>query len=150
MTTVPQLVYAPNCKEILCIYESTSIKSNIDLERRKLKILFAIYEVEHPNNAEEARLAKVREDAVGVLQIRPVAVTEANNISGYTKYYLSDRLDSLKSVEMFFTIQDFWNPDYNIYKAAMIWNGGPRWYKANSLQKKRLQYYWIKFKSKLG
>lgn len=59
---------------------------------------------------------------VGVLQITPICVKQANIYVGYDKYSLDDRLDSLKSVEMFNVIQDKLNPEHDLHFALKIWN----------------------------
>lgn len=59
---------------------------------------------------------------VGVLQITPILVEDCNRIVGYDKYYLTDRLDSLKSVEMFNIIQDHYNPQHDYHWALKLWN----------------------------
>lgn len=64
-----------------------------------------------------------KNDDVGVLQITPILVEDCNRIVGYEKYYLVDRLDSLKSVEMFNIIQDHYNPQHDYHLALKIWNG---------------------------
>lgn len=61
-------------------------------------------------------------DDVGVLQITPICLKQVNNILGYEKYSLDDRLDSLKSVEMFNIIQDKLNPEHDLHFALKIWN----------------------------
>lgn len=61
-------------------------------------------------------------DDVGVLQITPVLVQDCNRIVGYDKYDLDDRLDSLRSVEMFNVIQDHYNPQHDCHWALKIWN----------------------------
>lgn len=61
-------------------------------------------------------------DDVGVLQITPICLQQANNIVGYARYSLNDRLDSLKSVEMFNVIQDKMNPEHDFHFALKIWN----------------------------
>lgn len=71
----------------------------------------------------------VSKDCVGYLQIRPIVVQECNNIlkqRGTKKHYtLSDRLNKKKSIEMFYLIQEKFNPSYNVEKALCIWNAGP-------------------------
>lgn len=59
---------------------------------------------------------------IGVLQITPVLVEDCNRIVGYDKYDLDDRLDSLRSVEMFNVIQDHYNPQHDYHWALKIWN----------------------------
>lgn len=70
----------------------------------------------------------VSRDCVGYLQIRPCVVQECNNIlkeQKYSKRYtLNDRFSKVKSIEMFYIIQDKFNPTYNIERAICIWNAG--------------------------
>ena len=61
---------------------------------------------------------------VGVLQITPILVEDCNRIVGYDKYFLADRLDSLKSVEMFNVIQTHYNPQRDYHWALKLWNSG--------------------------
>ena len=63
-------------------------------------------------------------DDVGVLQITPILVKDCNRIVGYEKYDLADRLDSLKSVEMFNVIQGHYNPQRDYHWALKLWNSG--------------------------
>lgn len=61
-------------------------------------------------------------DDVGVLQIRPIIVEDCNRILGMESFKLEDRLDSLKSVEMFNIIQDHYNREHDLHFALKIWN----------------------------
>ena len=61
---------------------------------------------------------------VGVLQIRPIIVEDCNRILKYETFTLEDRLDSLKSVEMFNIIQDHYNPQHDYHWALKLWNSG--------------------------
>lgn len=61
-------------------------------------------------------------DDVGVLQITPILVDDANRIIGYDKYTYEDRYDSVMSVEMFNVIQSYYNPTRDIHLALKIWN----------------------------
>lgn len=61
---------------------------------------------------------------VGVLQITPILLEDCNRIIGYERYTLKDRLDSLKSVEMFNLIQDHYNPQHDFHWALKLWNSG--------------------------
>lgn len=61
-------------------------------------------------------------DDVGILQIRKPIIDDCNRILGYDKYTLTDRLDSLKSVEMFNIIQDHYNPQHDYHWALKLWN----------------------------
>lgn len=62
-------------------------------------------------------------DDVGVLQITPILVEDCNRILKNEGFTLEDRLDSLKSVEMFNIIQDHYNPQLDYHLALKIWNG---------------------------
>ena len=84
-----------------------------------------------------------REDAVGVLQIRPIMLREVNRLLGYDKYTLKDRWSKAKSIEMFEVIREHTtNPTDE--KLARNWNGGPNGYKKQSTLK-----YWNKVKEQL-
>ena len=60
-------------------------------------------------------------DDVGVLQIRPIMVAEANRITGYDKYTLEDRFSRDKSIEMWQVVQDYHNPEKDI-EEALKWH----------------------------
>lgn len=84
-----------------------------------------------------------REDAVGVLQIRPIMLREVNRLLGYDKYTLKDRWSKAKSIEMFEVIREHTtNPTDE--KLARNWNGGWNGYKKQSTLK-----YWSKVKQQL-
>ena len=78
--------------------------------------------------------------AVGLFQIHPIMVREVNRITGEKLYSYTDRLDSIKSREMFEIYQAYYNPDKDLQLAAYLWNGGPRYY--NNLSK--VERYWNK------
>lgn len=65
---------------------------------------------------------------LGILQITPIYVAEANRLSnkGFT---LKDRLSKEKSLEMFNIIQNHHNPSHDISKAIKLHNpGAGKWY----------------------
>ena len=83
------------------------------------------------------------EDAVGVLQIRPIMMREVNRLLQENKYTLADRWSKSKSIEMFNVIkQHTTNPTNEIL--ARNWNGGWNGYKKKSTLK-----YWNKVKTQL-
>ena len=83
------------------------------------------------------------EDAVGVLQIRPIMMREVNRLLKENKYTLDDRWSKSKSIEMFNVIKDHTtNPTNEIL--ARNWNGGWSGYKKKSTLK-----YWQKVKTQL-
>ncbi|MDY6287981.1 MAG: transglycosylase SLT domain-containing protein [Bacteroidales bacterium] len=83
----------------------------------KLAHAFAV--VESNNNP---HAVNHRENAVGLLQIRPIMVEQANQIVGEDIYELSDREDSLVSLGIFHTIMSELNPTLDVDKAIDIWN----------------------------
>jgi hypothetical protein len=143
-----QRSFAPNVSEPIYLY--VNHYHNKELEERKIKIVKAIYEVEHPHTIQQAIAANIRESAIGILQLRPVAIQEANRIVGYNKYFLNDRVDSTKSIEIFFVIQTFWNPSFDAQKAAYIWVGGSNYQNATKEQWKKLNVYWSKVLNNLN
>lgn len=67
--------------------------------------------------------------SVGILQITPIMVKQCNQIlkerKSKKRYTLQDRLSVQKSKEIFYLIQNHYNPSHNIEKAIIIWNKGP-------------------------
>lgn len=61
---------------------------------------------------------------VGILQITPICVKEANRILKREEYTLDDRFSHKKSVEIFNIIQGHHNPSFNLIRACRIWNPG--------------------------
>lgn len=103
-------------------------------------LIHAIIHVESRGNT---YAHNVGEDAVGVLQIRPIMVKEVNRVLGFDKYTLKDRWDKQKSIEMFNVIR-YNTPNPTNEKIARNWNGGPNGYRKNSTLK-----YWQKVKKQL-
>ena len=87
------------------------------------RLITAIATVE--SNLNEKAISR---DCVGYLQIRPGLVQECNNIlkkqNSTKRYTLNDRFSKVKSIEMFYIIQDKFNPTYDIERAICIWNAG--------------------------
>ena len=63
-----------------------------------------------------------REDAVGLLQIRPIMVREANRLLGEEAFTLADRWEPLESIDIFCTVMEHLNPTLDIDRAIDIWN----------------------------
>ena len=74
-----------------------------------------------------------RGDCVGILQITKICVRECNNVlkkqGSKKRYTYADRWDKDKSIEMFFLLQDHYNPKHDINKAIRIWNKRPSYKK---------------------
>ena len=64
--------------------------------------------------------------AVGILQIHPITVEDANRILKRKAFKLEDRYSVEKSIEIFYTITNHYTPDWNPEKVARKWNGGPK------------------------
>ena len=90
-----------------------------------------------------------REDAVGVLQIRPIMVKEVNRILRLQKssyiFTLEDRWSKEKSIQMFNVVANYYHETSSYEKIARCWNGGPK-----GLQKKQTQKYWRKVQKRLN
>ena len=86
-----------------------------------------------------------KEEAVGVLQIRPIMLREVNRLVGYCKYKYDDRWNKTKSIQMFIDYQNHVNPNWNPELAAKKWNGG-----INGEMKASTTSYWYKVKRVLS
>lgn len=78
--------------------------------------------------------------AVGVLQIHPIMVREANRILKMKKidkeYTYEDRYSREKSIEIFNIVQDFHNTEHDFDRALQIWNKNhPESYKTQIMNK---------------
>jgi len=97
------------------------VEHKIDSKHNKInKIIIAIVNYESSGNT---NAVNHRENAVGILQIRPIMVKEVNRLSDI-KFTLRDRYDSIKSVKMFKIYQKHFNPKWNFERACRLWNGG--------------------------
>ena len=81
--------------------------------------------------------------AVGIAQIHPIMVREANRLAG-TKYTLADRLDPVKSKAIFTIYIEHYGKGRSLEYKARLWNGGPS---GNS--KTATIAYWKKIKKHL-
>lgn len=92
-----------------------------DLEDHTL-IAFMWYESRFDVKAEQ-KVTKAR----GVLQILPVMINEANRICKITdspiRYNWQDAWDVNKSIEIWYLVQNYHNPEYNLIEACKIWFG---------------------------
>lgn len=108
--------------------------------KREDVLLQAVMYVESNHNP---GVVNYKENAVGILQIRPIMIKEVNRIltlqGDNRRFTLNDRTDSLKSIRIWYIVQGHHNPDYDPIIAARIWNG-----------KKMPQRYWIKIKNELN
>jgi len=79
-----------------------------------------------------------KENAAGVLQIRPIMVREVNRLLGEDKYTLKDRWSKAKSIEMFNVIRSHLKGATD-EEIARTWNGG---YNGKNIP--QTMQYWIK------
>jgi hypothetical protein len=86
--------------------------------------------------------------AVGIAQIHPVMVREANRLAG-TKYTLRDRLDPVKSKAIFTIYTEHYGKGRSLEYNAKLWNGGPQALKAKGQKKANLETYWKKIQKHL-
>jgi hypothetical protein len=91
----------------------------------------------HPYNIQDPLLlsfvkveSDFKEDAVnevsgarGILQILPCMIDEVNRILKLNKYTWDDAFNAFKSMEIWYIIQQYHNPEYDIEKACKIWFG---------------------------
>lgn len=91
----------------------------IQVERSDWDIFIeALIQVESENNPQ----AVGSKDDVGILQITPIYVADVNRILGEEAYFLEDRTDRKKSLEMFRILQNHYNPKLDINKAIKLHN----------------------------
>ena len=102
--------------DTIVVYKDINLLSNRDWDNLTKAIVWVESKGKHD--------AMGGKDDVGVLQIRPIIVEDCNRIVGYEKFVLKDRLDSLKSVEMFNVIQNHYNPQHDFHWALKLWNSG--------------------------
>ena len=91
------------------------------------KVETALSLVEYNKLTPKERVLKAynsKEEAVGLLQIRPIMYTHLNKELKLCNFKLADRWDGEKSIQMFIVFQDYYNPKWQIEKASRDWNGG--------------------------
>lgn len=78
----------------------------------------------------------------GFLSISQVCVKECNRINKMrgkkTRFTLQDRFDRQKSIEMFYTLQSFYNKNLDPHYAVLLWNEGCS---AMKKPKRKTKYY---------
>jgi len=119
---------------------------NIPIKIKKDYLIDAIINVE--SRGDSLAYAK-GENAVGILQIRPIMVNEVNRLLRKQKikkrYCNKDRWSKTKSIEMFNIVKDYYYKDSSNEVIARCWNGGRKGY-----ERKSTINYWEKVKIELG
>lgn len=109
-------------KLLICILLSLSIVGASEVPKDRL--LGAVIFVE---SRYTAGIIKKDESAVGILQIRPIMIEDVNRICRLLhdprRYYLEDRLSVEKSIEIWYIVQQWYNPQYDLTLACKVWNG---------------------------
>ena len=65
-----------------------------------------------------------KEEAAGLLQIRPIMYRHLTQVLKLCDYKINDRWKADKAINMFILFQDHYNPTWNIEVASRDWNGG--------------------------
>jgi hypothetical protein len=112
---IPNLSFAPTLKRP----DRTAYVIAGKIERPDY-ILQAIIQVE---SSGDPLAYNKKEQAIGLLQIRKPTLDEFNDIVGYRKYRLKDCWDRQISIEIYRTVQRHRNPQYDLKKALIVWNG---------------------------
>jgi hypothetical protein len=98
-------------------------------------ILYAFIMTESTNRADAVN----SKGYTGILQLGKIMVDEANRICKLTgnpaRFNYEDRLDSLKSIQIWYVVQDYRNPTYDLQKAIRIWNPGSGTQYADTIKK---------------
>jgi hypothetical protein len=84
-----------------------------------------------------------KEDAAGLLQIRPIMVRDVNRIVGYDRWTLDDRWSAARSREMLATYLGYYGAT-SYEQAARRWNGGP-----DGDQEQATERYWRQVRERL-
>lgn len=91
-----------------------------------------------------------RENAAGILQIRPIMVRDLNRLAGYEKYHLDDRFKPAVARQMcreyltHYSRPARLNKQPSLKDLARIWVGGPDGYKKASSKE-----YWDQVRKRL-
>lgn len=114
-----------NPKEKIVFYQE-KVRYEIPPQIDDWEILIkALIQIESEGN----QYAVGKTNDLGILQITPIYVKQVNNILKEEQYFLTDRTDIDKSLEMFEIYQAHFNPDKDILKAIKIHNpGAGQWY----------------------
>ena len=154
---LPIFISSGNIEPIEVSYEEKIKQSIVEVDRKDVPniitdtdLLTALIFVEsRGNDSAIGDRHLVGNEAVGVLQIRPIMVREVNRIcriiGSPQRFTLKDRFDRNKTIEMFYVWKNYHHKDSDMETIARNWNGGPKGYKRNSTLK-----YWNKVEQQLN
>ena len=124
---------------MLCTCQLSISETQLDALARTLSAVAMV------ESGGDPKVVNVAEDAVGILQIRPIMVRDVNRILGEDRYSLADRTDVRSSCGMFATYCLWYWPDGTPEQWSRGWCGGPKGpSKACSLP------YWRKVKAEIS
>jgi hypothetical protein len=123
---------------VICVSFRTHSVATPEPTKQEVKIDYLLDALMHVESCGDSMAYNSIEDAVGVLQIRPIMVMEVNRLLGKDSFTLADRWSKTKSVAMFNVLRrKMRGASYE--KIARTWNGGYR-------VKKSTLKYWDKVK----
>ena len=140
-----QEVMATQLEPVIEIIEEEVNLINGRIDNRE-ELIEAMAFVESRGNPSVIGDTDLGSPSVGLLQIRPIMVSDVNRIlrkQGLDKKFkYSDRSSGDKSIEMFNIWADAYHLNSSYEKMARNWNGGPKGYK-----KPATAHYWNKVKN---
>ncbi len=86
-----------------------------------------------------------KENAVGIVQIRPVMLADANRIAGRQRWTLADRTNPAQSWEIFRLVCLHYQPNGTPEEWARVWNGGP-----SGCRKAGTRAYWLRVRAAMN
>lgn len=110
------IVFLLNC--LMLKNKPLPVDMQFDFFKHKEKCLMSVMKVE---SGFYEKITGKNND-VGCLQITPVMVREANRILRKKTYNNNDRFNFEKSVEIFFIVQNYHNPGFDLKSVCKIWN----------------------------
>lgn len=112
-----------------------------DQETLLLRTWFAICWVESRG---DPKAYNREEHAVGIAQIRPIMLADANRIIGYERWDTMDCYNPAQSYKIFRLVVRYYAPRGGPEQWARIWNGGGKGHKRPSTLP-----YWAKIKARM-
>lgn len=106
---------------IMLVANISVFAADLNLEKKWAQVIYAISRVESEGNPKAVSKCG---RYVGYLQISEILVRECNRIAGKKEFTYADRYDKQKSIDMFITYMERFNPEGNIEKAIRLWNSG--------------------------
>lgn len=106
-----------------------TLSSALDAAQREILFRRTFWAVAWTESSGDPRAFNRRENAAGIVQIRPIMLRDANRIIGYPKWSLADRFDVEKSYAMFRLVCRYYENKGGAEQWSRLWNAGPDWRK---------------------